>query len=65
MASYQVIGRSSGGSPLVTVSVSSIDQDQQVVSELEIVDAVRDRLAAVPGVGSVVARKYEQVITTV
>jgi len=47
------------------VSVSSIDQDQQVVSELEIVDAVRDRLAAVPGVGSVVARKYEQVITTV
>jgi hypothetical protein len=65
MASYQVTGRSGQGSPLVTVSISSIDQDQQVVSELAIVDAVRDGLAAAPGVESVVARKYEQVITTV
>ncbi|MFJ8784951.1 hypothetical protein [Streptomyces sp. NPDC102476] len=65
MASYQVTGRSSEGSPLVTVSVSSIDQDQQVISELDIVNAVRDRLKTVPGVELVVARKYEQVITTV
>jgi hypothetical protein len=65
MASYQVTGRSSEGSPRVTVSVSSIDQDQQVISELDIVNAVRDRLKTVPGVELVVARKYEQVITTV
>lgn len=65
MASYQVIGRSGEGSPLVTVSVSSIDQDQQVVSELAVVNAVRACLAVVPGVELVVARKYEQVITTV
>lgn len=64
MASYQVTGRNGDG-PLVTVSISSIDQDQQVVSEMAIVNAVRDRLTAVPGVELVVARKYEQVITTV
>jgi hypothetical protein len=65
MASYQVTGRSSEGSPLVTVSVSSIDQDQQVVPELTVVNAIRDCLKGVPGVELVVARKYEQVITTV
>lgn len=65
MANYTVIGRSSEAMPLVSVSIGSIDQEQQVVSELEIVDAVRERLAAVPGVESVVARKFEQVITIV
>jgi hypothetical protein len=65
VASYQVTGRNGEGSPLVTVSISSIDQDQPVVSELAIVNAVRDGLAGVPGVESVVKRKFEQVITVV
>ena len=65
MATYQVTGRNGEGSPLVAVSISSIDQEGPVMSELTVVNAVRDCLAAVPGVESVVARKYEQVITTV
>lgn len=65
MASYQVTGRNNEGSPLVSVAISSIDQDTQVVAELDVVNAVRACLEAVPGVQSVVARKYEQVITIV
>ncbi|MFF7550954.1 hypothetical protein ACFZCU_46230 [Streptomyces canus] len=65
MATYQVTGRNGEGSAVVAVSISSIDQEGQLVSEMTVVNAVRDCLVAVPGVGSVVARKYEQVITTV
>lgn len=65
MANYQVTGRNASAEPVVAVSIGSIDQEQQVVAEMTIVDAVRDCLAAVPGVESVVARKFEQVITTV
>ena len=64
MANYTLTGRSGQGEPMVSVSLS-IDQEQQVVTEMAIVDAVRDRLALVPGVAQVVARKYEQVITIV
>lgn len=65
MANYTLTGRSGQGEPLVSVSIGSIDQEQQVVSEMAVVDAVRDRLALVPGVVQVVAKKYEQVITVV
>lgn len=65
MANYTLTGRSGQGEPMVSVSIGSIDQEQQVVSEMEIVDAVRERLGLVPGVAQVVARKYEQVITVV
>lgn len=65
MANYQVTGRSSEGMPLVAVSVTSIDQEQQVVPEITVINAVRDCLAAVDGVESVVARKFEQTITIV
>lgn len=65
MASYEVAGRNSQGSPVVSVVISSIDQEQPVVDELVVVNAVRNALAAVSGVQSVVARKYEQVITIV
>jgi len=49
----------------VAVSIASIDQEGQVVSDMVIVNAVRDALAGVPGVESVVKRKFEQVITIV
>lgn len=65
MATYTVTGRDNEGSPLIAVSIGSIDQEPHVVDEQAIVDAVRDRVAQVAGVQSVVARKYEQVITII
>ena len=65
MANYQVTARNSEGMPLVAVSIASIDQEGQVVSDMVIVNAVRDCLAGVAGVESVVKRKFEQVITIV
>ncbi|MGY5048311.1 hypothetical protein ACWDE0_22165 [Streptomyces sp. 900105755] len=64
MATYVVTGKSNG-SPLVAVSIDSINQDTEVVDELTVVNAVRACLAAVPGVQTVVAQRYEQVITNV
>ncbi|KOV86053.1 MULTISPECIES: hypothetical protein [unclassified Streptomyces] len=65
MANYQITGRGSSGEPLVSVSISGVDQEQHVMDEITIVNAVRDCLATAPGVQSVLARKFEQVITTV
>ncbi|MFI6251524.1 hypothetical protein [Streptomyces sp. NPDC051016] len=65
MASYQVAARNQEGTPVVLVSIGSIDQDTHMVDDLTVVDAVRECLAAVPGVVSVVAQKFEQVITIV
>ena len=44
MASYVVLGRSGEGAPLVQVSIGSIDQEQPVMTEQAVVDAVRERL---------------------
>lgn len=65
MANYTVIGRNNEAMPVVSVSITSIDQEQVVVDEITVVNAVRDCLAKVPGVQSVVARKFEQLITIV
>jgi len=62
---YVVTARNASAEPLVAVSISSIDQEQQVVNEMVVVNAVADALAAVAGVESVIKRKYEQVITNV
>lgn len=65
MANYTATGRNGSGEPLVSVSIGSIDQEQQVVAELTVVNAVRACLEGVAGVESVVVRKFEQVITIV
>ena len=65
MATYTVTGRNSEVMPIVSVQISGIDQEQQVVDEMTIVNAVRACIDAVPGVESVVAKRYEQVITVV
>lgn len=65
MATYQVTGKDSGGSPLVSVNITSIDQDGQLVQEIDVVNAVRTFLSTVSGVNSVVAQKYQQVVTVV
>jgi hypothetical protein len=65
MATYVITGKSSGGVPLVSVNISAINQEERVVEELAVVGAVRQFLAGTTGVQSVVAQKYEQVITVV
>lgn len=64
-SSYTATARNGEGSPLVSVTIGSIDQEQQIVTEIGIANAVREFLASVDGVESVVVRKYEQVITIV
>jgi hypothetical protein len=65
MASYVVVGRSSEGSPLVSVSIPSIDQEVQSMDEMTVVNAVRQAVGTGTGVASVIVRKYEQTITVV
>ncbi len=65
MATYVITGKNSGGSPLVSVNVSGINQDAPIVAELDVVNALRQYLNGVAGVSVVVAQKYEQVITVV
>lgn len=65
MPNYQITGRNSEVSPIVSVTIGSIDQEQHVIDDMTVVNAVRACLLAVPGVASVMAQKYEQVITTV
>ena len=65
MASYVITGKNSSGEPQVSVQISAISQEGTVVPELNVVDAVRSLLGGVPGIVSVAAQKYEQVITTV
>ncbi|MFE2073732.1 hypothetical protein [Streptomyces misionensis] len=65
MAQYIVTGRNTNGEGIVAVTVSAINQDTQVVADLDVVGALRSLLASAPGVVSVGAQKYEQVITNV
>lgn len=65
MANYVIIARSADTTPMVSVSITAIDQENHVIDEIDIVNAVRTRLAGIPGVQSVVANKYEQIITVV
>ncbi|MGW1497592.1 hypothetical protein ACWCQW_03190 [Streptomyces mirabilis] len=50
---------------MVSVNISGINQETPIVQELDVVNAVREFLAGTPGVGSVVAQRYEQVITVI
>lgn len=65
MATYVITGRNPSNEPLLSVNISGINQDSQVVAEIDVVNAVRQYMATVPGVQSVVAQRYEQVITVV
>lgn len=65
MATYLVTGKSTAGDAIVSVSISGIQQEQQIVQEIDVVNTVRGFLAGVSGVQVVVAQKYEQVITIV
>lgn len=64
MARYVVTGKANG-SPLVSVSIDGINQEPVIMPEIDVVNAVREFLATVPGMQTVVAQKYEQVITIV
>ncbi|WP_225840322.1 hypothetical protein [Streptomyces sp. NK08204] len=65
MAYYQITARNASVLPVVSVSIGSIDQEPHVVDDIVIVNAIRNCLAGVSGVDSVVAQKYEQVITVI
>ena len=63
MANYTVAGRNNEGSTVVQVAIGSVDQDSHYVDDMDVVNAVRAVVAGAPGVQSVVAKRYEQVIT--
>lgn len=65
MPNYVITGKTSGGQPLVQVNIAAINQEQTVVEDIDVVNAVRTFLSGVDGVGSVVAQRYEQVITNI
>lgn len=65
MANYVITAKNGSGEPLVSVNIAAINQEGQVVPEVDVVNAVRTFLSGVDGVGSVVAQKYEQVITVI
>jgi len=65
MASYVITGRNRSGESVVSVNLNSISQEGEVVPEIDIVNAIRNQLEAVAAIGSVVAQKYEQVITVI
>lgn len=58
-------GRNNSGEAVVSVNISAINQESQVVQDTEVVDAVRNFLLGTQGIGSVVAQKYEQVVTVI
>lgn len=64
-ATYVVTGKNSSGEPIVSVTVSGIGQETQVVQDIDVVNALRAFLAGTAGVNSVVAQRYEQVITVI
>jgi hypothetical protein len=65
MANYVITGKNGSGESVVAVQISAISQEGTVVPELDVVNAVRAFIGTVPGIGSVVAQKFEQVITNV
>lgn len=65
MATYVITGKNGSGEPLVSVNISGVNQETTVVPEIDVVNAVRILLAGTSGVFSVVAQKYEQVITVI
>lgn len=65
MATYVVTGKTNSGENLVSVNIAGVNQETAIVQELDVVAVVRELLARTPGVFSVVAQKYEQVITVV
>lgn len=65
MASYVITARNASVESVVSVQISAISQEGSAVPELSVVNAVRQYLGTVPGVASVTAQKFEQVITVV
>lgn len=65
MASYLIMGRTAQGVTLLSIHVDAVNQDEPVVDELAVVNAVKAFLMTVPGVAMTVAQKTESVTTLV
>jgi hypothetical protein len=63
MATYMVTGKTLGGTSLISVRIDAIDQDDQIVSELDVIEGIRAYLMTLPGVGQTAAQKQELVTT--
>jgi hypothetical protein len=65
MPTYVITGKNISGEPVASVSISGIDQEAPVVQDIDVVNVVRAFLAGTASVNSVVAQRYEQVITVI
>lgn len=65
MPTYVVTGKNTSGESVISVDISGIDQEPVIVPETDVVNALRAFLAGTAGVNSVVAQRYEQVITVI
>jgi len=65
MASYLIMGRASGGSPVLSVHIDAINQDDAVIDEMQAVNAMKTFVLSVPGVATIVTQKTESVTTLV
>jgi hypothetical protein len=65
MPNYVVTGKNASGEPLVSLQLAAINQEQPILDDIDVVDALRTFLLGRPEVESVVAQRYEQVITVI
>jgi hypothetical protein len=65
MASYLITGRAAGGSAVLSVHIDAINQDDPVVPEMDVVNAMKEYVRSVPGVAGIQTQKTESVTTLV
>lgn len=65
MATYLISGKKTGGATVLAIHLDGVDQDDAVVDELDVVNAIKAYLMTVPGVVTTVAQKNEYVTTYV
>jgi hypothetical protein len=65
MASYLIIGRTTGGSQILSVHIDAINQDEQVVPEMDVINAMKAFMLTVPGLTGTITQRTESVTTIV
>ncbi len=65
MATYLISGKKAGGATVLAIHLDGVDQDEAVVDEIDVVNAIKAYLMTVPGVTSTVAQRNEYVTTYV
>lgn len=65
MASYLITGRTAGGAQPLSIHVDAINQEDPIVEEMAVINAVKAFVMTVPGVITTVTQKTESVTTIV